>query len=162
MANVPDRANNANRRPEPNPGFKFSDTQDPRQRYAEVHEAFKGQGLENRSGGDLSAMVRHPNDMPGTSYSYGTAKLMMDHYDRHKANAANPDLHYHTGSIDAQYGYPLNEHGDWALDERMNVTDDSISEIHNGKKDCKGTDCQYYKMSKADRQPYHAWAVEHS
>lgn len=145
-------------KPEPNAGAVFTNTSNPRQRYAEVHEAFKGQGLENNP----MAMVRHPLDHAGSSYSYNSAASMMKHYDDREKNSANQDLHYHTESIDEQHGYPLNKHGEWALDDGMHTTDDSIAEIHNGKKDCKGTSCQYYKMPHEDRQSFHNWAVEHS
>jgi hypothetical protein len=48
------------------------------------------------------------------------------------------------------------------MDHEMNINDDSMSEVHGGKKDCEGTTCKFYQMSKEERQPFHDWAVDHA
>jgi len=98
-----------------------------------------------------------------TNWGDPETQKLMDAYDKRKKDASNDKhLHYHTEYLDPEHGYPLNEHGDWAMDHKMNITDDSMSEVHSGKKDCEGTSCKFYQMSKEERQPFHDWAVDHA
>ena len=61
-----------------------------------------------------------------------------------------PDAHMHTDHIDPNYGYELNEHGEWSDPEK----EDAAAELHLNTKECKGTECNFPKLKGAERHPY--------
>lgn len=71
----------------------------------------------------------------------------------------NWKAHMHTEGTDSEYGYPLTESGDWALDENMNILD-NVSEEHNTQQECVGSGCNYYRMTPEERKPFEDWHSE--
>ena len=61
-----------------------------------------------------------------------------------------PDAHIHTDHIDPDYGYELNEHGEWSDPEK----EDAAAEMHLNTKDCKGTGCIFPTLKGKERHPY--------
>ena len=74
-----------------------------------------------------------------------------------KENKSNKLFHAHTGTVDSDYGYPLNKDGEWGNPEK----EDSAMEVHHDLKDCKGTDCEFPKMGSQERAHYREAALEY-
>jgi hypothetical protein len=73
----------------------------------------------------------------------------------------NWKAHMHTDGTDPEYGYPLDESGNWALDENMNILD-NISEEHKTQQECVGSGCKYHLMTPEERKPFEDWHAEYN